>query len=52
MSDGGKVLRLRDDGTIPSDNPFVGRAGYLPEIYTVGHRNPSGLTVHPTTGEI
>jgi glucose/arabinose dehydrogenase len=52
LSDGGKVLRLRDDGTVPPDNPFTGRAGYLPEIYTMGHRNALGLAVHPTTGEI
>src|SRR5207237_7432361 len=43
----GKVLRLRDDGTIPPDNPFVGRAGYRPEIYTMGHRNPLGLALNP-----
>jgi glucose/arabinose dehydrogenase len=48
----GKVLRLKDDGTVPPDNPFVGRAGYRPEIYTMGHRNMLGLTVHPVTGEI
>ncbi|MBV8844679.1 MAG: PQQ-dependent sugar dehydrogenase [Bryobacterales bacterium] len=48
----GKVLRLRDDGTVPPDNPFVGRAGYRPEIYTLGHRNPLGLAVHPETGSI
>jgi glucose/arabinose dehydrogenase len=48
----GKVLRLRDDGTVPPDNPFVGRAGYRPEIYTLGHRNPLGLTVQPDTGAI
>jgi glucose/arabinose dehydrogenase len=48
----GKVLRLKDDGTVPPDNPFVGRAGYRPEIYTLGHRNMLGLTVHPVTGEI
>ena len=52
MSHGGKILRLRDDGTVPADNPFVGHAGYLPEIYTLGHRNVLGLTVHPATGEI
>ena len=52
MNHGGKVLRLRDDGSVPDDNPFVGREGYLPEIYTLGHRNSLGLTVHPTTGEI
>ena len=48
----GKVLRLRDDGTVPPDNPFVGRAGYRPEIYTMGHRNPLGLAVQPDTGAI
>ena len=48
----GKVLRLRDDGTVPPDNPFVGRAGYRPEIFTMGHRNALGLAVEPTTGAI
>jgi glucose/arabinose dehydrogenase len=48
----GKTLRLKDDGTVPADNPFVGRAGYRPEIYTLGHRNILGLAVHPTTGAI
>jgi aldose sugar dehydrogenase len=48
----GKVLRLKDDGTVPSDNPFVGRAEYRPEIYTMGHRNMIGLTVQPDTGAI
>ncbi len=38
----GKVLRLRDDGSAPPDNPFAGRAGYLPEIYSLGHRSPAG----------
>src|SRR5579863_3194709 len=48
----GKVLRLRDDGTVPPDNPFVNRAGHRPEIYTMGHRNALGLAVHPDTGAI
>jgi glucose/arabinose dehydrogenase len=48
----GKVLRLRDDGTVPPDNPFVGRAGYRPEIFTMGHRNALGLAVQPDTGAI
>jgi glucose/arabinose dehydrogenase len=48
----GKVLRLRDDGSVPPDNPFVGRAGFKPEIYSYGHRNPQGLTVHPETGAV
>lgn len=49
---GGKVLRLRDDGSVPSDNPFVGKAGYRPEIYTLGHRNSLDIAMHPGTGEI
>ncbi len=49
---GGKVLRLRDDGTVPSDNPFVGQAGHRPEVYTLGHRSALGLAMHPGTGEM
>jgi aldose sugar dehydrogenase len=49
---GGKLLRLRDDGSVPPDNPFVGKAGYKPEIYTLGHRNQLGLAVNPETGQI
>jgi glucose/arabinose dehydrogenase len=49
---GGKVLRVRDDGSAPNDNPFVGRQGYRPEIYTLGHRNSLGRALHPVTGEI
>jgi glucose/arabinose dehydrogenase len=48
----GKVLRLKDDGTVPPDNPFAGRAGYRPEIFTMGHRNPLGLIVNAETGAI
>jgi len=48
----GKILRLGDDGSVPSDNPFVGRPGYLPEIYSLGHRNPMGMAFHPVTGEL
>jgi glucose/arabinose dehydrogenase len=48
----GKVLRLRDDGTVPTDNPFIGREGYKPEIYSMGHRSSLGLALHPRTGEI
>lgn len=51
-SQGGKVLRLRDDGTIPNDNPFVGRAEAKPEVYTLGHRSSLGLALHPGTGEM
>jgi glucose/arabinose dehydrogenase len=46
------VLRLRDDGTAPADNPFAGRFRYRPEIYTIGHRNVLGLAVQPGTGRI
>jgi glucose/arabinose dehydrogenase len=49
---GGKVLRLRDDGSVPPDNPFVGKAGAKPEIFTLGHRNALGLAMHPLTGQI
>jgi len=49
---GGKLLRLKDDGTVPPDNPFVGKAGFKPEIFTYGHRNLQGLAVHPETGAI
>ena len=48
----GKILRLNDDGSVPNDNPFVGRDGYRPEIFTLGHRSPLGLAVHPGTGQI
>jgi glucose/arabinose dehydrogenase len=48
----GKILRLRDDGSAPDDNPFIGRQGYRPEIFTLGHRNTLALIVHPTTGEL
>jgi glucose/arabinose dehydrogenase/extradiol dioxygenase family protein len=49
---GGKVVRLRDDGTVPPDNPFVGKTGYQPEIYTLGHRSPQGLAMNPATGAL
>jgi glucose/arabinose dehydrogenase len=48
----GKTLRLRDDGSVPRDNPFVGRAGAKPEVFTYGHRNGYGLAFHPETGEL
>jgi glucose/arabinose dehydrogenase len=48
----GKILRLRDDGTVPPDNPFVGRPGYRPEIFTLGHRSNVGIAVHPETGVV
>ncbi|MGI9499934.1 MAG: PQQ-dependent sugar dehydrogenase, partial [Geminicoccaceae bacterium] len=49
---GGSVVRINPDGSIPDDNPFVGQSGALPEIYSYGHRNPQGLTVHPETGRV
>lgn len=51
-TDVGKILRLARDGSVPPDNPFVGRPGVKPEIYTYGHRTVMGLTVHPRTGAI
>jgi len=48
----GKTLRLRDDGTVPPDNPFVGHAGAKAEIFTYGHRNGYGLAINPETGEL
>ena len=48
----GKIVRLNPDGTVPTDNPFVGRQGARPEIWSYGHRNVMGATLHPTTGEL
>jgi glucose/arabinose dehydrogenase len=48
----GKVLRLNDDGSVPADNPFVGMAEHKPEIYTLGHRTPSGLSVYWPTNTV
>lgn len=48
----GKIHRIRPDGSIPSDNPFAGRPDALPSIFSYGHRNPQGVAVHPTTGEV
>lgn len=48
----GKVIRINPDGSVPADNPFVGQAGALPEIFSYGHRNPQGMTVHPVTGRL
>lgn len=52
MDYAGKTVRLRDDGTIPPGNPFAGRAGYLPAIFTLGHRNGHGMAVNPETGDL
>jgi glucose/arabinose dehydrogenase len=48
----GKVIRLRDDGAVPPDNPFVGKPGARPEIYSLGHRDHFGIAPHPTTGQM
>ena len=48
----GSIIRLHDDGRIPDDNPFIGQAGVKPEIFSYGHRNPQGMTIHPETGQI
>jgi glucose/arabinose dehydrogenase len=48
----GKVVRINPDGSVPDDNPFSGRDGVLPEIYSYGHRNPQGAAIHPETGKL
>ena len=48
----GKIIRVREDGTVPSDNPFVHEPGALPEIWCYGNRNPVGLAHNPATGEL
>src|SRR5262249_1396854 len=48
----GKILRMRDDGSVPPDNPFVGKADFKPRIFSTGHRNESGIALNPWTKEI
>lgn len=48
----GKILRLTPEGKVPNDNPFVGKEGFLPEIFSYGHRTPTGLTLNQQTGDI
>ena len=48
----GNVIRINRDGSIPKDNPFVGRKGYRPEVWSYGHRNPQGAALHPVTGKL
>ena len=48
----GVVVRLNEDGSVPSDNPFVAQSGALPEIWSYGHRNAQGMALHPETGEL
>lgn len=52
MDHAGTLLRLNDDGSVPSDNPFAGRSDALPEIFSYGHRNIQGLVVDPETNDI
>jgi len=48
----GTIVRLRDDGQVPADNPFIEKTGAMPEVWSYGHRNPQGLAVHPQTGDV
>jgi glucose/arabinose dehydrogenase len=48
----GKVVRITKDGLPVAGNPFIGQTGALPELYSIGHRNPQGLAMHPVTGDI
>jgi glucose/arabinose dehydrogenase len=48
----GKIVRLNPDGTVPSDNPFVGKEGVRPEIWSLGHRNVQAAALNPATGEL
>jgi len=51
-NDLGKIIRIRPDGSVPPDNPFVGGPAVKPEIWSYGHRNPQGLAFHPVTGKL
>ena len=48
----GKIIRIAPNGSVPKDNPFVGRAGAKPEIWSYGHRNSQGALIHPVTGKL
>jgi glucose/arabinose dehydrogenase len=48
----GKIVRIRPDGSVPPDNPFVNRTGAKPEIWSYGHRNSQGAAIHPQTGKL
>jgi glucose/arabinose dehydrogenase len=52
QNDAGKVHRIKTDGSVPSDNPYVNAAGNKPTVYSYGHRNPQGMAIHPVTGQI
>lgn len=51
-SHNGSVIRIHDDGSVPSDNPFVNEPGAMPEIWSYGHRNIQGMVLHPETGDL
>jgi glucose/arabinose dehydrogenase len=51
-NDLGKIVRINPDGSVPPDNPFVGRSGARPEIWSYGHRNSQGAAIHPDTGAL
>jgi aldose sugar dehydrogenase len=51
-NDLGKIVRINPDGSVPNDNPFVGRKDARPEIWSYGHRNPQGAAIHPETGKL
>lgn len=48
----GQIIRIHSDGSIPDDNPFVGRAGYRPEVWSYGHRNPQGASLNPLSRQL
>jgi len=48
----GKIVRIEADGRVPADNPFVGKAGHAPEVWSLGHRNVQGAALHPATGDL
>jgi glucose/arabinose dehydrogenase len=48
----GKIVRIRPDGSVPPDNPFVNRQGAKPEIWSYGHRNAQGAAIHPQSGKL
>lgn len=51
-NDAGSLIRLKEDGSIPADNPFINVKNAMPEIYNYGHRNMQGIAIHPTTGQV
>jgi aldose sugar dehydrogenase len=48
----GKIVRINSDGSIPEDNPFVGKSGVRPDVWSSGHRNPLGAAIHPQSGRL